>query len=76
MIMPMRSHEQQNGPKIRYYLEPFCPLRKGKLLLVRELDSRWNHFVPSLYLLHEKLDDLELLLTNDWLVSLDGGSDA
>ena len=62
MIRPLLSHKRQNGPEIKYYLEPFCPLRKGILLLVREVDSRWNHFVPSLYLMHRKLADLGVAL--------------
>lgn len=36
MIIPPQSHRNQNGSKIKYYLEPFCGLRKPILLLVRE----------------------------------------
>jgi hypothetical protein len=44
MTMPMKSLKQQNGSKIKYYLEPFCPLRKGILVLVRERDVQSNTF--------------------------------
>ncbi len=30
--------------------------------MVRVLDSRWNHFVPSLYLMHRKLAELGVVL--------------
>jgi hypothetical protein len=36
MIIPLQSHKQQNGSKIKYYLEPFCGLSRPILLLVRE----------------------------------------
>jgi hypothetical protein len=28
MISPLQGYEQQNGPETKYYLEPFCGLRK------------------------------------------------
>ena len=59
MISLLQSHKQQNGPKIKYYLEPFCPLRKGILLLVRERVNLWNQFYPSLQIVDAKLTKLE-----------------
>jgi len=37
---------------------------------VRVLDYRWNHFVPSLYLLHSKLDKFGLGFINGEVVYL------
>lgn len=38
--------------------------------MVRVLDYRWNHFVPSLYLLHSKLEKCGLTLINNRIVYL------
>lgn len=35
---------------------------------MREVDSRWNHFVPSLYLLHTKLTDFGVALVDNEVV--------
>lgn len=40
------------------------------LYLVRVTDSRWNHFVPSLYLLHSKLERFGFAFINDKVVYL------
>lgn len=38
--------------------------------MVRQVNYRWNHFVPSLYLLHSKLDKFGLALINGKVVYL------
>jgi hypothetical protein len=58
MISFSRSHKQQNGSKIIYYLELFCPLRKGILLLARERDTFWNPFLESVFKVDAKLTKL------------------
>ena len=40
----------------------------GKSLLVRVVDYRWNHFVPSLRLLHAKLEKLGLAYINSEVI--------
>ena len=40
MILHKPSHNKQNGPKIKYYLEPFCGLREPYNNLVRERGVR------------------------------------
>jgi hypothetical protein len=58
IIAFLRSHAQQNGPRIEYYLEPFCGLRKQILFLVRECDVRWNSVEASLLVFYRKMTDL------------------
>ena len=36
-----------------------------RLCLVRVLDCRWNHFIPSLYLLQSKLDRFGFVLVDN-----------
>ena len=36
--------------------------------MVRSLDNRWNHILPSLYLMQSKLADLGVVLVNDEVV--------
>jgi hypothetical protein len=31
--------------------------------MVRQVDCRWNHLVPSLYLMHDKLVNLGVFMT-------------
>lgn len=38
--------------------------------MVRVLDCCWNHFIPSLYLLHDKLANLGVVFINDNVVYL------
>ncbi len=33
--------------------------------MVRSLDSRWNHILPSLYLMQSKLANLGVVLVDD-----------
>ncbi len=58
MINPTQSYKQQNGSKIRYYLEPFCGLMKPYDNLVRECYVRWNSIEASLTLFYRKMTDL------------------
>jgi hypothetical protein len=37
---------------------------------VRQLDYRWNHFEPSLYLLHSKLEKFGFAFINEKVVYL------
>jgi hypothetical protein len=36
--------------------------------MVRLLDSVWNHFIPSLYLMQRKLQSFGLVMINDEVV--------
>lgn len=54
----MVSHKHQNGPKIIYYLEPLCGLRKPNHYLVRESVQIWNQVGGSLLRVDTKLTKL------------------
>jgi hypothetical protein len=43
---------------------------------VRLLDSRWNHFEASLYLMQRKLADLEVVLVGNEAVYESGEDDS
>jgi hypothetical protein len=40
------------------------------IYLVRLMDSKWNQLIPSLYLLHRKLEKLGFITTNNEVVYL------
>ena len=44
------------------------PVGSESCNLVRQVDYRWNHFVPSLYLLHSKLEKFGLAYINNEVV--------
>jgi hypothetical protein len=61
-LLLIESHEQQNDPEIKYYLEPFCGLFKPYKALVRSLDTVWNQFEANMYAMYEKLARLDFVI--------------
>jgi hypothetical protein len=64
MIKALPRNNMQNGFRITYYLEPFCPLSKGILLLVRERVFRWNPLYNNLPGIANRLSELGLVYSN------------